>query len=301
MRCTSVAFALVMCGACRLGFELPGAAQDASALDSRALGDSGATIDSADSLALPCPPADGQTLALYTFDTDVGASIIDSTGVHDGTTVDGSTPPAYRSGPPGCGQALSIASGNEITAQVPHSDAWNLAEGSVDLWVWPAGDGVIPDYAGIVSRDANGTDEGGHFAIYQWAFAAPDRFAVRIQGMNDPQGTYLCSDDEILYDRWNHIGVNFGPPQAELWINGVLATVQDQIADDQNRIYDCNQATARGIEGNTNPWSFGIDTGISGNGELRPLQNPLIDGAIDHVRISSERRDFRMLSTALRP
>lgn len=91
--------------------------------------------------------------------------------------------------------------------------------------------------------------------------------------------------------RWTHIGINFGPPGAELWIDGVMATNTARL-DTENGPVDCNQRDSQGIDGNSNPWGFGVDTTVSANGTVEPVDRPFAGGAIDHLRISGTQRDF---------
>lgn len=43
--------------------------------------------------------------------------------------------------------------------------------------------------------------------------------------------------------------------------------------------------------GNSNPWVFGVSAILSDDGSEAPLRGPL-NGAVDHVRVSNQHRDF---------
>lgn len=284
--------ALVLVSACRLGFEFPVDLEDVSAEPSP-----DSSVASADSSEVgnevfaSCPPVDPETLALYAFDGDSDTLIADATGSHDGTLRSAAVPTLIP-GPDGCGDALSFPEGESVYVEIPDDADWQLERGSIDLWVWPAPEGHPPPDVGIVGRDATQATEPGHFYLHQWTSTTPNIFVSRIQTTNDGgDGVFLCADGPVIVGQWTHIGINFGPPANEMWIDGELATNNDLITTNTG-MYECNSGAARGIAGNFNPWGLGIDTGYSSDGAITPNRHPFAGGAIDHVRISAERRDF---------
>ena len=294
----SLAISLFLGGGCRLGFDVPAADEDA--LPANNLDED--TLDALPDISAvgPCPVDKPGTVALYTFDDDVGEVISDRASQNPGDVVNG-TAADYIAGPGGCGRAISFDAASQIYGQIPNSDAWELTEGSIDLWVWPVDDGVLPIMAGIVSRDATGVTEGGHFTIYQWHHTDPDSIVVRIQSEGFNLGYTMCSTEPLQFGRWNHVGVNFGPPRAELWINGVYTEDPVQILDyDGVTPIDCNVVATQGIDGNSNPWTLGVSQGQSADSVSGGYFRPLAGGALDHLRISDTRRDFAAMNTAAR-
>ena len=297
MRLPVLSIALLLCSACRFGFDYPLGDGDALAPDNPDPDTPDAPIGAG---ADPCPVDLAGTVALYTFDDDMEATFADSQGNNPGDLV-GGTAVDYRDGPQGCGKALSFDASKQIYGQIDNTADWDLPLGSVDFWVWPADNGVLGDVAGILSRDALGTVEGGHFTVYQWRHTTPDSIMARIQSLGDGLGNPLCSTEPLQFGRWNHVGVNFGPPRTELWVNGVKTDEIMQIPGfDGVEIIDCNTPTEQGIDGNSNPWTVGVSTGLSIDGGTDGYFRPLTDGAIDHLRISNVRRNFAVMTTAAR-
>lgn len=248
------------------------------------------TADSALSIA-PCSNLlDPATVALYTFEGGYGANRVqDETGDHDGSYI-GSM--SKISGPTGCGNAVDFGAGEYAT--VPASSAWNLSVGSVSLWARFA-DSVSGATQGVLSRDASSSASGsqkGHFNIMR--DGPLGRIIVRLQ---DAAGDdhYFCSDDVVPFGTWVEIAVNFGPPQVELYIDGVRATSSDTVTPTFNVAQPpapCNPSYTGGIDGNNEPWLLGASAAGSEEGSVEPIGGWMTNGAIDHLRISSMRRDF---------
>lgn len=182
---------------CRLGFD---AVAETNA-DANAQADASPSADAVREGALACPMSDPDTVALYTFDSDDGIEVTDVARGHDGRLVNGSFL-SYIDGPDGCGSALSFdEAGGPVYAEIPNSGAWELASGSVDLWVMPMPEVTLNDFAGIVSRDAMGANESGHFSLRQWNEAGTEVFMVRMQGLVFGEGGFLCSDGPVEHGR----------------------------------------------------------------------------------------------------
>lgn len=243
---------------------------------------------------LACPGPDADTVALYTFDNDNGTSVTDAMEMHDGVLQEAPMTPVTASRA-GCGDAMQFPDGQMVHVEVADSTDWDLTLGSLDLWVSPTDQpGVL---RGIISRDAAMDLRSGHFALFQWTVPDGDIFVVRFQIPGDGGlGTFLCSDEPVVPGVWTHVGINFGAPSVELWVDGVQSTFMRDL-DVFGQIVTCNpQLVNRSIDGNDNPWGFGIDSSGSPEGTLESPGQPFQGGAIDHVRISRARRDFRPYS-----
>lgn len=277
---------------CRNGFEPFAGAEDAAQDPPPSDGgpaDPG-VLDSGPVGSLACPRPDADTVALYTFDKDDGAVITDASGMHDGVLQGAPMTPVTASRE-GCGNAMHFPVGPMVHVGVADSMAWDLKIGSLDLWVSPTAEQDVVH--GIISRDAADDLLPGHFALFQWSVPDGDIFVVRFQTMGDGGlGTFLCSDQPLAPGVWTHVGINFGEPGVELWVDGVRASAVRDL-DVFGEDVSCNPSLViRSIDGNDNPWGFGIDTSGSSEGTLGNPRQPFQGGAIDHVRISRDRRNF---------
>ncbi len=264
---------------CQFDTTGPGVVVDGSLIDADPTAIDGASIDGAPA----CPAADSATLALYRFDDDVGGTIAnDDTTQHDGT-ITGT--PAFPTGP--CGVAIEFPAASAAEVIIPDHTDWDLSIGSFDLWLrMPP---LIPDSGGVVGRDASGIVKPGHIAFH---VTDENRVYIRIQ--NAIGSTVRCSDRTFAPGTWIHVGVNWGAPDLELWIDGATHNFIGQIPfNTTTTVVDCLGATNNlGIDGNDNPWVFGMSAGLSDEDSANNTTKPLVDGAIDHLRISSARRDF---------
>jgi hypothetical protein len=239
---------------CQLRVEPGQAAADAALSDGpvaadAAPGGDGATGDGA--VAARCPGPDSDVVALFSFDDGAGPTFADETGAHQAEVVSGSV--SIVAGPDGCGNAVAFpAAGEEAVIVVPDSPAFQLAAGSVDLWVRA---GSVAGRQGLASRDADGASLPGHFKID----LEEGYVVVRLQ--QDNASYFLCSDAPLLAGSWVHIGVNFGPPGAELWVDGVRATRDEPVEQ-----IPCGDLLTTGIDGNQNPWSLGAANSRSAEG-----------------------------------
>lgn len=95
---------------------------------------------------------------------------------------------------------------------------------------------------------------------------------------------------------WHHLGVNFGPPGVELWIDGVLQTGTGEVINIEPprgpTANPCTGMSSDGIAGNDIPWFFGVNNGFSSPGTTDDLRSYFRGGSFDHIRISRARRDF---------
>ncbi len=222
---------------------------------------------------------DGDTVALYTFDDE---TLSDATGLHDGSS---GAPPDWDDGPAGCGRALHFDPAAPVWMEVPDSDDFELSSGSIDFWV-RIDERPSTNY-GLVSRDATG-DLDGHFTI----FATSDgRIVARLQ---DPgTSTVLCSDVDATDGGWVHVDVDFGAPEARLFVDGRRATSTDTVTLHFGSFalgLVCGGSSTVDIAGSSNPLVVGASTTNSNSGSAEPIVDPVRGAAIDHVRISRVRR-----------
>ena len=230
--------------------------------------------------AYDCPQyVDSATLAIYFFQSD----LTDSAGNHTGNYA-GSTPPQYLAAPPNCGTGLALSS--QYYVYIGDSPDWDLDRGSLDFWFYPSS---IPDFDpyGILSRDANGSVSRGHITIYQ-AGNTSGRIVVRMQDGSD---LFVCSDAPVTLGSWMHIGLNFGPPQVELYINGTRQSYTGLVP-----LYGswetCSIEGAHGIAGNSNFWVIGASADLSTEGDTNNVRGYAAGAGINALRISDQRRDF---------
>ncbi len=248
--------------------EPPDAAPDAAPAD--------AAVDAGDDL---CPDADGDTIALYRFDPD--GDLTDSAGDHDGELVGAAL--QSPGGQAGCGQAVAFAAGGSSFIEVDASDDFDLASGSIDLFVRS---GPLGTERGIFSRDAIGVGAGHFTALID----EDGRFVVRLQAIGSED--VVCSDALAVPGQWHHLAINFGAPRAELYLDGVLGTTDDAVTILDTGNFTCNTDHTQGIDTDGLPWVFGAENSASDNGDTDGAAGFFEGGAIDQVRISGVRRDF---------
>ena len=224
------------------------------------------------------PLADPEALAVYSFDDDRGTSIAsDARGAHDGILGDA----IFVSGPQGCGAALAFDSAEDVVV-IPDSPDFDLVEGSVDVYLRHEG---TEAFRVFLSRDAVDTARAGHFTA---ALLADHRVAVRIQHM-DLQA-HVCSQP-LTANQWHHVGINFGSPGIQIWVDGAPS----EATGESSALIRCGEDAPLGLAGargeNDNPWYLGASRGFAPEGETVPATDPFI-GAMDHLRLSTVRRDF---------
>jgi hypothetical protein len=243
--------------------------------------------DAAAPIAGGCPgpgSADAGVVALYPFDDDEGRSqVADTVGGHNGSAQLGLV--STVEGPEDCGRALAF--GEQGYVVIDDSPAWDLESGSIDLWLWVPAE--LTDHVGVVSRDQRDRDDPGHFTLFV-DDAGHALARVQPASASGELDALSCSEVELPREQWLHIGVNFGPPRVELYLDGELvsglgpSTLRDE----------CGQDGPFGIAGNDLPWVLGRATHHS-EGILDTLELPATGFAIDHLRISNRRRDFAAL------
>jgi hypothetical protein len=195
-------------------------------------------------------------------------------------------------GPTDCGLALQVIAAREVT--IPYSEAYQLASGSIDLWVRPI---VLSSGTSrvIVARDAGGNNPGDFTLFLHRASSGEYMFVVRLQSgdlSNNGGGTIRCSLDTLTTSTtWYHIAVNFGPPDLELLVGDVMQSRPGNIMLNGEQM-TCGQSTIGqvstvGINGAAQrPWFVGYGDVF----EAMTLQRVyLSSGGIDNFRISAQR------------
>ena len=228
---------------------------------------------------------DAITVALYTFDSDPPTSVRnDGPGGGSGSIIGTIPHVAGR-----CGQAIHFGTTDPTPfVGIPDSPSWDLPVGSLDFWVRvPAALGAV----GILSRDALGNVESGHLTVY---LGETGHLVVRMQSDTDDNAVFRCSDAPVPVDTWVRVGINFGAPGVELWVDGALSSRVADVPLDSSRgisVAFCANNAPIGIDGNGEPWLLGGSADTSPVGATSPVL-PFADGEIDQLRISSGRRDY---------
>ena len=215
-----------------------------------------------------CGPLVGaDTVALYSFDAEPDPmAFSDRASDHDGTvTVDAT----WGDGPFGCSEALGL--GGTGFGEAADSPDWDLDVGTVSLWVRFDADGAA---YGVFSRDETDTDTPGHLTISR---RDTDLLRARIQDV--VLTTERCAP--VTSGHWIEVFVRFGAPDFELVIDGVTADGCD------------TNVVTTGIAGNDNPVVIGAHQ-INSMAGSSDGATAFLEGAVDHVRVSSRRADPAM-------
>lgn len=244
----------------------------------------------ADALAVPesCPNLASTAIALWVFEgvanTLVPDLVAGRNGQWFGDGVIGATAPGA------CGSSISFPGSGSNYILVPSDPAWELTEGSLDFWLRPGPPGGI---RALVSRDRVGSMLPGHFGVF---LVSDNRLVVRIQeATSAPSGgtvVGLCSNTPLDPDAWVHVGVNFGPPAAELVINGLPAQFAGMLPNAESTLgnFRCGLNSSQGIAGNLEPWVFGGSYHQSGlSDEVKAFAK---FATLGRIRLSPQRRNF---------
>lgn len=281
------------CG--RFGFEevRPGTTPDARSYDEDALLATDGAENSHDAVwgqaDESCAALAAEATALWVFD-GIDEKVMPELNAGRNGQVFGS--PTLVAGPPGaCGSAMSFPGAAGSYVLVPHDPAWDLSQGSLDFWVRP---GRANGIRGLVTRDHVGAKASGHFGVF---LLSQNRLAVRIQEASSaPAGgsvVGLCSDTPLEADAWVHIGINFGAPEAELYINGVRSRYEGTSPDDSTLgNFACGLNSTQGIAGNQEPWIFGASNHQADtSGEVDAFAR---SASFGRIRLSAQRQPFSL-------
>lgn len=195
------------------------------------------------------------------------------------------------SGPSRCGDAVSFGPQDQTYILINDRDEWDQVR-SLDLFArYPIG--LVR--ASILSRDSTGSNNGNvGLALTRDVDDTTSLIALRVQrsGFSD---VYRCAPAPPP-DTWFHIGVNFGGDDGadlvELWIDGVLG---DSTLD--MNVFGGTQTCGDGadrltIDGSPDQWFLGVSAQATDPNSTNNLQLPFTDGAVDNLRLASQRRDF---------
>ena len=125
--------------------------------------------------------------------------------------------------------------GTGDAAVIAHDSAMDLDTGTITFRFNTAD---ADDRQGIVSMDASGYTDGGHFT----AWVTNGEVEVRLQSDTT---SYYVSGGSVTANEWTSVAVNFGTGGLELWVDGSLV--------------------------DTNSYAGGLDTSSGGTGNAEPL------------------------------
>jgi len=224
---------------------------------------------------------DLETVALYTFEAGLG---LDETGAHD-AMVRGVVVPSAGS----CG-ATAARFTTDAYLLVPASPAFDLATSSIELHLRVAMPARAENQT-VIARDASGTSLSGHLTTF---FNTDGVLLTRLQ--RGGTSYYRCAPP-ISPDVWTHLGISVGGAGGSglrMWVDRVEASLTTALVD--GFPVDCTLTVPTGgLAGNDNTWTIGGTNAVAAEGSTDPFVNQfLIDGSIDHVRIRSVPRDFGM-------
>jgi hypothetical protein len=211
--------------------------------------------------------------AYWNLNESEGRTIADSAGSsHDGRFY-GCRPDLDDAGPPESLAPFGAETGadfhrcrNEYIA-VEHDEAFELAEGTVQLWF--KADQSWGRQA-LLGKDRCGYGEGGHLSI----FVVNGRIEVRLQG--EGRSYFIRTDRLVQKGSWAHLAFSFGPEGMKLYLDGELVGTN---------------AYTGGLIGNREPLVIGGTNWANWNdsGDLSKLKiiNPF-NGHIDEVAIFAQ-------------
>lgn len=231
--------------------------------------------------------APAELVARYRFES-TGPVIVDETGRHHGRVPEGALTPTQGR----FGNAIELSGVDpKPYVVVDDSPMFDLAIGSIELWVRPTDLIGTNGPGGILSRDNNGTSD-GHLVLVQM----DTFFFARLQLASDDGVTrkslILCSTQSPIPNQWMHLGINLGPPRAELWVDGVLGSRVETFTA-LGGTNECSQVDEpRALVGNDDPWVLGALGVQASPGTADLVVRQLTGGAIDELVIRSVRRDF---------
>jgi hypothetical protein len=220
-------------------------------------------------------PVDEHTVAKYPFDEESGTVFADVSGNGlDGSVV--GNPVLGAASRPGFGRALEFpgsTSGSSDFATVPDSPLFDLPVGTVECSVKLD---ALAGVQGVFARDASGQSQPGHTLV---VVNADGSVTARLQNLT--QSVEITTPAGLIVPgAWHHLACLFGGPQGlELYVDGVL------------RASDTGITT--GINGNDEPWVFGVRNWASNAGSPTPVDGGThMDGLLDDLRISDVRRRY---------
>ena len=200
-------------------------------------------------------------LSYWRFGETSGAVIDEGSLANNGT----------RNGP-GTGLTGAIAGdsntaysfdGSNDYVEVAHNPAYNLAEGSFQLW-FNADD--LSSERTLFSKDANGNSD-GHFEVRL------DSGQVEFRAQTDSTTTTVGGGPLLSTGTWYHLVVSFDSSGVRIYLDGV-------------EIINSSGHTI-GLQGNSEPLAVGMSTQGSSSGSVLPGSREF-DGRIDEFAIFSQ-------------
>jgi hypothetical protein len=240
--------------------------------------DSGVDVGPPDNGFTRCAALDPNTVALYHFESGV----TDETHNHNGT-VEG-TGQAYVMG--ACNLGLDLATSNANVLVASATD-FNIASGSIDLWINPP-QAPLNMPQGIFSSDSRNVVPGS-IALF---LACDGRLVAKLEGSGSTE--YACSRFPVRAQRWSYVGINFGSPGTfEMFLNGNIETSTVPVTGSLTctSTVPCGALQLTNGLTNGNPFVFGASQEDADPGMGNNLRN-FYTGAIDELRISKVRRRY---------
>ncbi len=218
------------------------------------------------------------SVMLYTFE-DL-PMLDDTTGVSTARWVvdEAGNGPQGHEGPKGCGVALDLDGSGAM--QIGTNDG--VTPASMDFWIHLHD--VPSEAQGIVSRDASGQAEPGHFTLFR---NCDDYLVLRVQDLTT--SVYLCSEAPLALDDWTHVAFSVSP-EAALFVDGVQQTQgPDEVGlfgADCSQVVQCGGTLEMEPPANGLPLVVGASAHQVASGSDVGLSNPFF-GAIDNVHARS--------------
>ena len=197
-------------------------------------------------------------IAHWTLDETAGATAGDAVGGYDGTYTNG-----VSLGSNGISGTAASFDGTDDFVEVAHDDDFLLDSGTVSLWFRTDSPSALQ---GILSKDSNSYDSGGHLSI------STDTTMIRVRLQSNTTSYYVWSN-AIVADTWYHVVFTFGPNGMKLYIDGVLVDTDP---------YTGGLGTTSGGTGNYEPMLFGAATWLSGDLTISGWTDPF-SGVIDDI------------------
>lgn len=201
--------------------------------------------------------------AYWRLGEDSGPNAFDQVGTLDGT---------YHGGV-GLGEAGAVEGDSAARfwtrgpgyVEIPHSDDLLLDSGTITFWFQDTGSIRM---SGLLSKDSNGYDTGGHLTI----FTESQGLSVRLQSTN---ASYSVQSDPFALDQWYRAAFTFGSGGMNLYLDGLLVDSDD---------YTGGLGGTSGGAGNFEPLVLGANSWNSGNQMAGPLRD-YYSGLLDEVAI----------------
>lgn len=237
--------------------------------------------DSCDECVVPEPILIGHWESNVCSLTGAEGEVLDSVGSNHGTAVDDAE---IETDGRLC-QALSF-DGEDAHVNIPHSDDFSIANGTVAFWF------KTPDLdhnqdlgrggQGLFSKDSSGWNEGGHH-LTMWLESDGGIFVRHQTSTSSQDEAVSAATGTVQENQWYHLAYSWGNEGMNLYINGNLVD---------------SDSSTRGLAGNPEPIIFGANAWVtedygssSGNlkdkflGQMDDIR--IYDGQLDDVAINA--------------